>query len=321
MEEITPLTAVSPRPLMTASLRLCTWNIEFGLQLDAIVSAVKSCADFSGIDMLALQEASIHDGVEDGRVIAQALGSQYEYYQMAAQRVNGRVQANALIWNVDCVRVETRSSVKLPQRHEVKLSHAERLFLRAIPLQQRISIVVEARVAADLQSSGPFGERPAVTPPTPKDETAAPARHSGTAPKRGRLEDAGREAADKLLRIYVAHLDVMGYELKRRQFHYILEDAHKRPAADLSVIAGDLNTFRLFRARPSWQQLEDTANAVGFRDITTEIRWTRSVASGRLKQKLDAIFIRQPLSVPYRSWSLEIPGSDHIPVFAELQLE
>ena len=147
MEEITPLTAVSPRPLMTASLRLCTWNIEFGLQLDAIVSAVKSCADFAGIDMLALQEASIHDGVEDGRVIAQALGSQYEYYQMTAQRVNGRVQANALIWNVDRVQVDTRGSVKLPQRHEVKLSHAERLFLRAIPLQHRISVVVEARVA------------------------------------------------------------------------------------------------------------------------------------------------------------------------------
>jgi endonuclease/exonuclease/phosphatase family metal-dependent hydrolase len=258
---------------MTPTLRLCTWNIEFGLQLDAIVSAVKSRADFAGIDMLALQEASIHDGVEDGRVIAQALGGQYEYYQMTAQRVNGRVQANALIWNADRVQVDSMGSVKLPQRHEVKLSHAERLFLHAIPLQQRISIVVEGRVA------------------------------------------------EKLLRIYVAHLDVMGYELKRRQFHYVLEDAHKRPAADLSVIAGDLNTFRLFRARPSWQQLEDAANAVGFRDITTEIRWTRSVASGRLKQKLDAIFIRQPLSVPYRSWSLEIPGSDHIPVFAELQLE
>ena len=293
MEEITPLTAVSPRPLMTASLRLCTWNIEFGLQLDAIVSAVKSCADFAGIDMLALQEASIHDGVEDGRVIAQALGSQYEYYQMAAQRVNGRVQANALIWNVDCVRVETRSSVKLPQRHEVKLSHAERLFLRAIPLQHRISLVVEARVAT--------GARP-----------AAPARQP--------LEDVGPEA-DKLVRIYVAHLDVMGYELKRQQFHYILEDAQKRPAADLSVIAGDLNTFRLFRARPSWQQLEDAANAVGFREITTEILWTRSESNGRLKQKLDAIFIQQPRSVPYRSWSLEIPGSDHIPVFAELRLE
>ena len=286
------LFAVSTRPLMTPSLRLCTWNIEFGLQLDAIVSAVKSRPDFAGIDMLALQEASIHNGVEDARVLAQALGSQYEYYQMAAQRVNGRVQANALIWNVDRVQVDTRGSVKLPQHHEVKLSHAERLFLRAIPLQNRISIVVEARMATGLQ----------------------PVAHA-----RQPLEAAGRRA-EKLLRIYVAHLDVMGYELKRQQFHHILEDARKRPAADLSVIAGDLNTFRLFRTRPSWKQLEDAANAVGFRDITTEILWTRSESRGRLKQKLDAIFIQQPSSVPYRSWSLEVPGSDHIPVFAELHL-
>ena len=166
---------------MTPSLRLCTWNIEFGIQLDAIASAAKSCADFADIDLLALQEASIHDGVEDGRVIAQALGEQYECYQMTAQRVNGRVQANALIWNAKRVQVDSMGSVKLPQRHEVKLSHAEGLFLRAIPLQRRISIVVEGRVA------------------------------------------------EKLLRIYVAHLDVMGYELKRRQFHYILEDATSGP--------------------------------------------------------------------------------------------
>jgi endonuclease/exonuclease/phosphatase family metal-dependent hydrolase len=258
---------------MTPTIRLCTWNIEFGLQLDAIVAALESCADFATLDMLALQEASIHHGVDDGRVIAGALGANYEYYQMAAQRVNGRVQANALIWNVERVQVDSKSSVKLPQRHEVKLSHAERLFLRAIPLQRRISLVVEGRVA------------------------------------------------EKLLRIYVAHLDVMGYELKRQQFHYILNDASARPLADLSIIAGDLNTFRLFRARPSWKQLEDAANSAGFRDITTEILWTRSASKRRLKQKLDAIFIRQARTVPYRSWSREIAGSDHIPVFAELQLE
>ena len=258
---------------MTPRLQFCTWNIEFGIQLGAIVSALGARADFAGIDMLALQEASIHDGAEDAGVLARALGANYDYYQMAAQRVNGRVQANALIWNVDRVQVQSRGCVNLPQRHEVKLSHAERLFLQAIPLQHRISLVIEGRMA------------------------------------------------EKSVRIYVAHLDVMGYELKHQQFHHILRDAHARPAVDLSVIAGDLNTFRLFRARPSWKQLEDAATGVGFRDITTEILWTRSESGGRLKQKLDAIFIRQPRAVPYRSWSLEIPGSDHIPVFAELSLE
>ena len=34
--------------------------------------------------------------------------------------------------------------------------------------------------------------------------------------------------------------------------------------------------------------------------------------------KLDAIFLRCDRSLRYESWSLDLPGSDHIPVFAEI---
>src|SRR5919201_950177 len=113
---------------MTQTIRFCTWNIEFGFQLNTILDALEQCSDFVNIDLLALQEASIHGGVEDGRVIAATLGKKYDHYQITAQHIEGRVQANTLVWNTERVHVLTKGSVKLPQMHEVKLPRAERTF-------------------------------------------------------------------------------------------------------------------------------------------------------------------------------------------------
>jgi endonuclease/exonuclease/phosphatase family metal-dependent hydrolase len=41
---------------------VCTWNIQLGLRLDAVVDAVRSRDDFRGLDLLCLQEASVHGG-------------------------------------------------------------------------------------------------------------------------------------------------------------------------------------------------------------------------------------------------------------------
>jgi endonuclease/exonuclease/phosphatase family metal-dependent hydrolase len=124
------------------------------------------------------------------------------------------------------------------------------------------------------------------------------------------------------MRVYVAHLDVLGLAYKREQFYRILGDARVRqPSVDLTILAGDLNTFRI-RSRPSWAGLTAAAELDGFRDLTTAIEYTHhTVRRARLRQKLDAIFVRRSRPVHYRSWSLDIPGSDHIPVFAEITLE
>jgi endonuclease/exonuclease/phosphatase family metal-dependent hydrolase len=122
------------------------------------------------------------------------------------------------------------------------------------------------------------------------------------------------------LRVYVAHLDVLGVTHKREQFFRILSDARGRqPTANLTIVAGDLNTFR-FRSRPSWSALVAAAKRDGFDDLTTDIRWTHQFKRVRFRQKLDAIFLRYSQPIEYRSWSLDIPGSDHIPVFAEIKM-
>ena len=247
---------------MAQTIRLCTWNIEFGFQLGTILDALQDCEDFRAIDLLALQEASVHLGVKDARAIARALGAAYEYYQVNAQHIDGRAQANALVWNTQRVQVLERGSLKLPHMHEVMLSRTERALLRRLPPQERISIVVDGKLGA------------------------------------------------QTFRTYVAH----------QQFARILNDAQTRTACDFTIIAGDLNTFRL-RSRPKWTTLEQDAKQAGFKDLTSEIRWTHSVARQRFRQKLDAIFVKCAHRAQYRSWSLPIEGSDHIPVFAEIKAD
>ena len=257
---------------MGESLRLCTWNIQLGLQRELILDAIRRQPDFAGLDLLALQEASVGGEREDAKLIAAALGSAYECYQVTAHHLGGRPQANALVWNTARVRVTQKDSVKLPQVREVKLSRSEGALLRALPAQPRISLVVEGSLGAES------------------------------------------------LRVYVAHLDVLGFAHKRQQFYRVIDDARARAPVDLTIIAGDLNTFR-FRSRPSWTELVHAAEAEGFYELTSQIRWTHSAPRLRLKQKLDAIFVGRSRPFRYHCWALEIPGSDHIPVFAELTLE
>ncbi len=257
---------------MTESLRLCTWNVHLGLELEVVLRALAAYPDFSHLDLLALEEASVHSATEDARVLADALGPTYNCHQVTAHFLGPYAQANALVWDRSRVRIDQTDTVLLPRVRQVKLSRAERTFLCALPQQQRISIVAE----------GSLG--------------------------------------DVTLRAYVAHLDVLGFEHKREQFHRLLRDSRQRSSAELTILAGDLNTFRI-RSTPSWGELRKAAEAEGFQDLTSEIGWTHSFRRVRFRQKLDAIFVKSTRPIHYHSWSLDIAGSDHIPVFAEIEWE
>src|SRR5438552_1014640 len=79
-------------------MRICTWNILLGLRLNKVLEAVRTLPDFRGVDLIALQEASVHDGRPDAEAVAEALGEGYAYFQATAQLFRGREQGNALIW-------------------------------------------------------------------------------------------------------------------------------------------------------------------------------------------------------------------------------
>lgn len=124
---------------------------------------------------------------------------------------------------------------------------------------------------------------------------------------------------EKSIKIYVTHLDVLGFSHKRAQLDAIFDHDETEKPADICCIAGDFNTFR-FIVRPNWINLSEAAKESGFQDITTKIMWTFASKRRRFKQKLDSIFIK-PYDFVYKSWALDIEGSDHIPVFCDVKVD
>ena len=237
---------------------VCTWNIQLGRRLGAVLEAVRTLRDFRHLDLLALQEASVHDGKADAEVIARALGPQHSYFQATAQLRRGQAQGNALVWRRGMFEHRSHAVVSLSDFPPPSMSRTERALLRAIPPQRRIAI---------------------------RAESAA-------------------------LRVYVMHLDVVGFTHKLEQFRAILDDMAARPHVPLTVVAGDLNTFGPPRLQ-LWRRIRASAHDAGLVELTQGLRRTHWTA-----QKLDAIYVRGAAAV-HRAWTLEVRASDHLPVFAE----
>lgn len=121
------------------------------------------------------------------------------------------------------------------------------------------------------------------------------------------------------LRVCSAHLDVVGFRFKRVQFRAILDNLRARPAVPLTILAGDLNTFGLGGV-PNWESLKRDAAALGLRAISDEIPYTQSMGVLPLRQKLDEIFAASTLPMHAHVWTLQVDGSDHLPVFADITI-
>ena len=241
-------------------MRICTWNILLGLRLNKVVEAVSTLPDFRDLDLMALQEASVHDGRPDAAAIAEAMGDEYSYFQATAQLFRGREQGNALIWRRNIFERQTPEIVSLSGLPTPRMTSVERTLLRAIPPQKRIAIRAES------------------------DE----------------------------LRVYVMHLDVIGFTHKLEQFRAILSDMAARPPVGLTLIAGDLNTFGPPRLQ-LWRRIRAAAHEADLVEVTHGLRRTHWTA-----QKLDAIYAAGTLAPKHRAWTVSVRASDHLPVFAEL---
>jgi len=253
------------------TLRIATWNIFFGNDLATILHTIKTHEDFKNLDIFAIQEASIHDGVEDAKRIAAAFGAQYDYYQVTSHIYKGIVQANAIVWNTKKVTIIKKHNIDLPFATDVRLGSGEKILKHFIPSGKRKSLVIEGIIAR------------------------------------------------KSFRLYAAHFDVIGFRHRSAQMACILEDDEKRKQVDFSCILGDLNTFAFFK-RPTWINLKELAKRYGYRDITTHITWTFQRQRIRFKQKLDAILLKEADNIKYVCWSTNIAGSDHIPLFVQIEL-
>jgi endonuclease/exonuclease/phosphatase family metal-dependent hydrolase len=243
-------------------IKVCTWNIQLGLHLKTILKTIVNTPDFNDLDFLALQETSIFEGKDNALEICQLLGKDFDNYQVKAQLLRGRVQANALIWNKKRVKVTAKRYLTLPFR----MGH-----LRRFRPQNRICLEIDGILGHKFNFN-----------------------------------------------FMVTHLDVIGLDLKKRQFEYVTRQILNKKT-DLNLLAGDFNTFRVGRW-PKWQNLSEIAKNSGLIDLTSEIKWTHQLKRLSWKQKLDAIFVAAKKDIEYESWTQKVPGSDHLPVFANIKL-
>ncbi len=252
-------------------LNICTWNISFGNQIETVAQTFDNSA-FKNIDVIALQEASIHNGVEDAKFLAQSLGRDFDSFQVKAQVSKRKDQANGFIFNNKTFKVTSKDSLVLPDYASAKLGKTEYALKHVLPKEVRNCVILEGIKGG------------------------------------------------KTVRIYNTHFDMIGFELKRKQLLSIMDiDALKKPA-DLVLITGDFNTFRVLRY-PKWKKFNQDANKLGFYDITEHIEWTFHKKLIRYRQKLDIIFLKKNKSVSYNAALEFYPGSDHFPVFCSIEIK
>ena len=122
-------------------------------------------------------------------------------------------------------------------------------------------------------------------------------------------------AESAAMRVYVVHLDVIGFTHKLEQFGAVVADMQGRPAVPLTLVAGDLNTFGMPRLQ-MWRRIRAAAKSAELVELTKNVRRTHWTS-----QKLDAIYVKCAIDVERRAWALKVGGSDHLPVFAEIDTE
>jgi endonuclease/exonuclease/phosphatase family metal-dependent hydrolase len=116
-------------------LRLATWNIRFGHRLALVLESLDA---LPRLDLVALQELSVHRGQDDAELLARRLGPGWRAAQITAQVVSGRPQANGFVW--DSERVDVRSV------HAVELPTPSGRVMRALPKTRRNAVVMEAGI-------------------------------------------------------------------------------------------------------------------------------------------------------------------------------
>jgi endonuclease/exonuclease/phosphatase family metal-dependent hydrolase len=135
-------------PASPGGLRLCSWNIHLGLELERVLSAVRGNGHFQDLDVLLLQEASVHEGQTDAERIAEALGPSYQALQRNVDRLHGQVRGLGLVWNTAAFQPASTDLLPLPHVKASVLLRRHRYWLHPLRLRPRSALVVEGLATA-----------------------------------------------------------------------------------------------------------------------------------------------------------------------------
>jgi endonuclease/exonuclease/phosphatase family metal-dependent hydrolase len=130
-------------PALSDRLLLCSWNIHLGRRLDVILSSVRTCEYFRGLDLLLLQEASMRDRQTDAEALARALGPTYRSHQRNVDRLHGRVRGLGLVWNSATFELLAANMLELPHVRHARVQRRHRYWLNPLRLRPRSALIVE----------------------------------------------------------------------------------------------------------------------------------------------------------------------------------
>jgi len=130
-------------PDSPASLRLCSWNIHLGIELERVLTTVRSAQHFRDLDLLLLQESSVREHQTDACRIATQLGPSYHALQRNVDRLQGRTRGLALVWNSAAFELLSADLLPLPHLKGSTLARRHRYWLHPLRLRPRAALVVE----------------------------------------------------------------------------------------------------------------------------------------------------------------------------------
>ena len=124
-------------------LRLCSWNIHLGIELERILTTVRGTEHFRGLDLLLLQEASVRDRNSDAERVAAELGAGYRALQRNVDRLQGRVRGLAIVWNSATFELGSAELLTLPHLRSSAVARRHRYWLHPLRLRPRSALVVQ----------------------------------------------------------------------------------------------------------------------------------------------------------------------------------
>ncbi|MFI5265991.1 MAG: endonuclease/exonuclease/phosphatase family protein [Chloroflexota bacterium] len=124
-------------------LQLCSWNIHLGIELERILTTVRSTEHFRDLDLLLLQEASVRGHQTDAERIAAELGSDYQALQRNVDSLQGRIRGLAIVWNSATFELLSAGLLPLPHLRSSAVARRHRYWLHPLRLRPRSALAVE----------------------------------------------------------------------------------------------------------------------------------------------------------------------------------
>lgn len=271
--------------------QIATYNIQFGVNKEEIASNIQKLAQ-EGANIICLQElinVANEEFIVD--IFLKKLGKKWQAATHVGKENSKLSIGTGILWNSDIVQLKYKEKILLPKIKKFDLH--EKLYYKiigvpGIPLQRKA-------VSCCFQ------------------------------------------VANKTLRVTSIHIDNVGGPIHRlKQISYLLAQLDTLEITDHEIVCGDFNTFDLLRTGYERRLLEkkfgkdfaDASKNVGWTsdiyniDFKTSIPifpWVIKTFNIHIRSRLDYIWVRNIKVLECKK--IMLSGSDHYPIFADLELE